>query len=82
MNPGSRLRDFLASANRPRAQVAKGLGCTRAHLYHLMSGYRTPGLRLALAIERLTADWQHGPIRAAEWDATPEPTSEPESEAA
>lgn len=33
----------------------------------MLSGKKVPGLSLAFEIERKTADWGHGPIRAEEW---------------
>ena len=49
------------------AEVARKIGCDASYPPKIRVGRRTPGLDLAHAIERLSADWPDGPIRTEEW---------------
>lgn len=49
--------------------AARMLGCHKSYVSHFRSGRRRPGLELASKIERATADWKSGPIRATDWVA-------------
>ena len=60
------LREFVKQAGGPTA-VAKLLGVTRPYVSLLQAGQRLPSLRIAIAIERLTAPWEGGPIRTSLW---------------
>lgn len=61
--------DRFAAWSRPITTVALGklLGVDPSYVSHLRAGRRTPSLKVAVAIERLTATWEHGPIRPDEW---------------
>lgn len=59
----------MVVSQQPQRAVACLLHCHESHLSHIRHGRRRPNLHLALALERLTASWEHGPIRVAEWDA-------------
>ena len=48
-------------------EVADVLKCTQVAVSNLMLGARDAGLKLALTIEAVTADWPEGTIRATEW---------------
>lgn len=65
--PEERLGDFLAFAGWSRNKLAEKTGTDPAFLYRILRGDRRPGLAFAVAIERITADWPDGPIRASEW---------------
>lgn len=72
-----------------RVTAARLLGCDRSYLPQLASGPKTPGRALANAIERETASWDEGVIRAEDWDEVearerpaPEQTAEPADNAA
>ena len=58
------------------------IGCDRAYVGRIASGSYTPGLRIAAAIERLTASLPEGPIRCVDWErdrieVAAKPTSKP-----
>lgn len=44
-------------------------GCTDVMVAYILSGKQLPGRQLAHVIERATADWSGGQIRAEEFDA-------------
>jgi hypothetical protein len=67
-SPQSRLRAFVVSIGSNLAAEARLLGCTRQSLTNIANGHTLPRRALANAIERRTAGWDGGPIRAAEWD--------------
>lgn len=48
-------------------RAAELLGCDRSFISHVRAGRKKPGLQRAAALERATAKWQHGPIRAVDW---------------
>lgn len=53
--------------------LAGRLGITRQALHAIIAGISSPRLRVAVAIERETADWAGGPILASSW--VPEPAA-------
>lgn len=57
----SQFVEWVASHEETQAGVAKLLGCSTAMVTHLLSGRRSPGLRTAISIERLSG------IPAASW---------------
>jgi hypothetical protein len=68
----TRFAEWIAWTSWRPAEAAYRLGCDASYLGRLRKGTRRPGLRLALAIERLSATWPEGPIRVQEWhDADP-----------
>jgi transcriptional regulator with XRE-family HTH domain len=69
MSPSARLASYRRSSALSGADTAAMLGCSRSAVWLIENQRRRPGRRLALAIERLTADWTEGPIRVSEWDA-------------
>ncbi len=66
--PHKKLKAWLASECLSVGEAARSLGCSRPLLSMIVNGHRKPGRRVANMIERLTAPWIDGPIRAAEWD--------------
>lgn len=44
-------------------------GCTDVMVGYITSGKQLPGRQLAHIIERATADWSGGQVRAEEWDS-------------
>lgn len=70
-----------------RTVAARLACCDRSYLPQLASGPKTPGRKIASAIERATAEWDEGPILAIEWDEVearerPEPANDaPEQQA-
>lgn len=67
MHPADRLRAFLLETDLDTSQAAKLLGCTRAYVSLLQTKRRRPSLDVAASIERMTAKWSSGPIRAVDW---------------
>jgi hypothetical protein len=67
-SPQARLRAFIVSIGSNLAAEARVLGCSRPALTNIANGRTLPRRALANGIERRTAEWEGGPIRAAEWD--------------
>jgi len=57
------LHEFIKSSGETQAKWAGRLGISRAYLSMLTSGQKTPGLDLAVRIERATG----GAVTAASW---------------
>jgi transcriptional regulator with XRE-family HTH domain len=57
------LASFLLRSGRSRGDVANALGISRSYFSELESGVKTPGLALAVEIERLT----EGAVPVASW---------------
>lgn len=73
-SPRERLRQWVTEqgGTGPAAAI---VGCHRTHLSHLLADPdRRPGIDVAFAIERATAKWSGGQIRAAEWAVARQPT--------
>ena len=68
MTANQRLREYLWDARLSQTRLAGVLGCSKSQLSRVLAGLRSPTLHMAVAIEAQTKDWQHGPIRVAEWD--------------
>ncbi len=66
-HPSVRFAKFLRDTGRSQRCVARELGVHRSMPAHLVAGRKGPGLRLATAIEHLTAEWSEGPILAVDW---------------
>lgn len=62
-----RLCAWFAELGCSQAELAGRLGTSASYVSRVLSGNRAVGLQLALAIERESASWQHGPILASEW---------------
>lgn len=58
-----KLAAYLRSTGTPQARFAATIGCSQSYLSELVSGAKTPGLGLALRIERATA----GAVPASAW---------------
>lgn len=67
MPVGDRFGLWVAYAEQSLRRLALAWGCDASHLSHLKAGRKRPSLRLACTIEKATADWPEGPIRASEW---------------
>lgn len=65
--PHARLDRFITETTTPGA-IAKLLGVHSTYVWKLRRGLRAPSRKLANLIERHSATWAHGPIRATEWD--------------
>jgi len=61
----SKWMDSLGYGSKMR--IAKDLGCSPSMVGHIANKRRVPSLRIANSIERMSAMWEHGPIRAMEW---------------
>lgn len=60
-----------------QADVGRDLGLSQAFIAELESGRKTPSLKTALAIAKLTAKWPEGPVRPEEWSQDePQPAAE------
>jgi transcriptional regulator with XRE-family HTH domain len=59
----NRLARWIDASGKTRDEVAKEIGVNRTYLDMLCRGARRPGLRLAIAIEKVT----RGAIPATEW---------------
>jgi transcriptional regulator with XRE-family HTH domain len=86
-----RLKDFITAKGWKTADLAREAHVDHSTISKIITGKRSAGLAVAAAIEVVTADWEAGPIRAAEWlgapvvdsgDTDPEPTTFAEIEAA
>jgi DNA-binding transcriptional regulator YdaS (Cro superfamily) len=53
-----------------REKAAELLGCDPSFISHVRSGRKKPSLEKAAALERATAKWKRGPIRAVDWTST------------
>lgn len=66
-----RVNSWIAAEGWSDMEVGFRWGCDRTYVRKILDGDRTPGLRVAAAIERLTANLTGGPIRCVEWDKAP-----------
>lgn len=74
MKARNRFRRWVAwqlKRGRTRTQIANAAGFHPSLLTRLLSGERTPSLRVAHGIERASAGWPEGAIRTEEWVAAP-----------
>jgi transcriptional regulator with XRE-family HTH domain len=62
-NPVARLKAFAAARGWTQAELAKALDCHQPHISRVFRGNKGVGLRLAVAIERVTK----GAIKARDW---------------
>ncbi len=70
LTPHARLRKWMKKTSTTQSGLARDLDCTPAFTSMLChSPTALPGRLIANKIERLTANWIHGPIRSEEWDA-------------
>jgi len=65
--PIGRFRAWMEDQGLTHKAAAMRLGCDASYPTHILSGNRRPGLTVAMAIERATATWSGGVIRAEEW---------------
>lgn len=65
--PRDRLKAWRKDLDISQEKLAGELGCSQVLVSLIESGHRRPGLAVATAIERLSAAWRWGPIRASEW---------------
>lgn len=68
--PRERTLRFLAESKVSQAELAHEAGVHQTTVSKCLRGVRPMSLQLAAAIERRTAGWEEGPIRAAEWIET------------
>jgi hypothetical protein len=64
----NRVQRWAAACGWSDPQAARLLGTSTSMFRKVRVGTRSPGRKLSLAIERLSATWDEGPIRASEWD--------------
>ena len=76
----SRFSAWVESVGRKEAAAI--LDCHWTYPGLVIRGERVPQRRLAHAIERATASWPTGPIRAEEWDALEDDESAPAQQTA
>ena len=62
-----RFAQFIDDHTLSQRSVSEKLGCSQGLVSKIRLGQRSPGLDIAFRIERLTRDWEHGPILASEW---------------
>lgn len=85
MGPRERFVRWLAWLGVSEAEVARRLDCDASYPRRIRNGERRPGIDVAAALERVTAEpredgavWPEGPIRAVEWVAVDhQPSVEP-----
>jgi hypothetical protein len=65
--PEDRLGEFLQWTGWSRNKLAEKTETDPAYLYRILKGERRPNLAFAVAVERVTAGWPGGPIKAEEW---------------
>lgn len=74
MTAGPLLARFRAENRISQVELSRRLGICRAYVWEIERGARSPGRRLAIAIEDLTSDWARGKIAVRDWDPAPRPT--------
>lgn len=57
------LSSYLTASNVTQAQLANMVSVSRGYMSELVNGSKTPGLRVALAIEKAT----RGKVKANSW---------------
>ncbi|MCA9610252.1 MAG: helix-turn-helix transcriptional regulator [Myxococcales bacterium] len=62
---------FFRSTGWTTVEYAKRLKCSRTMVSLILHGHRSPGLRIAASIERLSANWSEGAILATDWVGEP-----------
>lgn len=72
-----RFRRWVREHNLTHGAVAGLLECDQSTAHRVFHGVRAPSRKVANAIERATAKWSGGPIRASEWDAETVATRKP-----
>lgn len=67
-----RLKAFRESQELSLSAMARLLGVHVSYVGKVERGERQPaGAKFMQALELLSADWEHGPIRTEEWLAAP-----------
>lgn len=74
MTAGPLLARFRAENQISQVELARRLGICRVYVGEIERGARSPGRRLAIAIEDLTRDWARGQIAVRDWDPPTPPT--------
>ena len=64
----TQLDTYLAQTGIRQSEIADNIGISRGYMSDLVAGEKTPSLKIALAIERVTA----GAVPASCWVAAPE----------
>lgn len=62
-----RLALWLVTTGLTQEEAGERFGCHQATVSKIVLGHRRPGLRIALAIERVTSKWVEGAIAMKEW---------------
>jgi hypothetical protein len=62
-----RFRQFFEWKGLTQDNLAPVLGCGQTTISHLLNGVHGANTPLAVAIERLSAEWPEGPILVEEW---------------
>lgn len=70
-----RLARFLVDQGWTRQRAAVAFGCSPGFVSMLAHGQKTPGRRIAHAIEAATEGWPGGVIRSLDWDEATAPTA-------
>lgn len=66
-DPRDRLRRWFDAKGWSLREAATQMGCDPSYPGKIIKGLRQPYLELAVLIERLSADWDEGAIRATDW---------------
>jgi DNA-binding transcriptional regulator YdaS (Cro superfamily) len=69
MDVFDRFQLWMNDTGRSQAAAARDLNVDQSFVSKIVARERRPGRSTACAIERLTSEWGHGPIRPVEWDA-------------
>lgn len=62
-----RLCAWVSDMGISQHELAEKLGVSPSYVSRVLGGQRSAGLAMALAIERESSTWEHGPILASEW---------------
>jgi hypothetical protein len=62
-----RFAQWISAMGWTMSETARRIECSPTFVGYILDGVKAPGLRTACAIERVSSDWEHGPIRACEW---------------
>ena len=64
----ARFVQWMTDAEFRAVDLGTELEVHPSYVSHIRAGRRLPSRRVANLIERLSATWSRGPIRAMEWD--------------
>lgn len=67
-HPSRRVMKWIDYEGWNITEAAKRMGIDRTMLSYIVNKRRVPGRKLANILEKHSAHWPDGPIKASEWD--------------